>query len=59
MPRYTFKDLAEVADEIEARAKAEDRWLESARKASDKDRAQHRGDAFREMAAMLRNATIG
>jgi hypothetical protein len=61
MPRvsYTFKDLAEVADEIETKAKTEDLWAERARKASDREKAVVRAAAFREVVAMLQNAKLG
>lgn len=59
MPRMMFKDLAEVAQEIEVKAAAEDKWKEAARKASDKDRAENRAAAFREVVALLKNSTIG
>ena len=59
MPRMIFKDMAEVAQHLEAKALSEEHWAESARKTSDKDRCTIRAATFREVAAMLESSQIG
>lgn len=58
MPRYIFSSLAEVAEEFERRADADDVFAEKCASARDRRDAEIRALVRREDAALLKSAEI-